>query len=214
MASLKTAPWIHQAVTAAFGTAAKVGVLRALAASGAPISQREAARRARLAHRSAQLAIDDLVAMGLVSRIEGGRDRLVSLNEAHMLASVLQDLFAAEAEFFAALRRELVAIGQQADARGLAALVLFGSVARAQERLDSDLDVLVVGRTQAAADRLLEAYIMGAGRVQERFGARLRPIAYSVQEARRRWHGREVPLPELAQDAVVLHGPPLGELLA
>lgn len=204
----------HLPVGAILGSAAKVAVLRVLTGTSVPLSQREVARRARFTTRSVQLALEDLSAAGIVRRIEGGRDRLVLLNEAHGLAAQVEALFRAESALFGELREELVTIGRRADATGLAALALFGSVARGEERLESDLDLLIIGHDQSAADRLLDAYLAASAAMQTRFGVRLNPIAYALRSARRMWRHREAPLPELARDAVMLSGPPLTELLA
>src|SRR3989304_2329780 len=69
----------------ALGTPAKVSALRALAGAGEPPPRRAPARRAGVQHRSARLALDELVLLGIVSRQVGGRDYLVRLNNAHPL---------------------------------------------------------------------------------------------------------------------------------
>src|SRR3990172_2055699 len=56
----------------ALGTPAKVSALRALAGAGEPLSQRDVARRAGVQHRSARLALDELVLLGIVFRPGGG----------------------------------------------------------------------------------------------------------------------------------------------
>src|SRR3990172_3371598 len=89
----------------ALGTPAKVSALRALAGAGEPLSQRDIARRAGVQHRSARLALDELVLLGIVSRHAGGRDYLVRLNHAHRLAPALRELFSAEAGHFLDLPR-------------------------------------------------------------------------------------------------------------
>src|SRR5688500_10950878 len=96
------------------GTRAKVGCLRVLSLTSELLTQREVARRAGVQHRSAQLALDELVALGVVRRIEGGRDFLVGFNDAHALAARLRPAFSAEAEFFLALRQQLALVASSA----------------------------------------------------------------------------------------------------
>ena len=206
-------PWIHEPAGVLLGTRAKVALLRALTAAGTPLSQRELARRTRLTPRSVGMALEDLVATGVVQRHIGGREHLLTLNPAHVLVPALQSLFVADADYFAALRRALSAVVPVRRAEGLLSVALFGSVARAGETPASDLDVLIVGHTRAAAERWRSRFLDAAPGIQARFGARLGPVAYALSEARQRWARRQAPFPDLSRDAVVLLGPPLAELL-
>lgn len=99
---------IREPLSFAMGTRGKVGCLRVLALIPGPSTQRELARRARFQHRTVKLALEDLVACGVVARIEGSRDFLVSLNHEHRLAPTLRELFRQEAEHFLELRPDLV----------------------------------------------------------------------------------------------------------
>ena len=47
--------------------------------------------------------------------------------------------------------------------------------------------------------------------LQRSHGCRVRPIAYAVRDAARRWRAREAPFADIRRDAVVLFGPPLAE---
>ena len=183
---------------------------------GRPVTQREVARRARFQHRTVQLALDDLVDCGVVTRIEGGRDFLVSLNREHRLASTLEELFRREAEHFLELRRELsrAVAGPKMMKKDILSLALFGSVARSEDALKSDLDVLCITPNERARGSTLERTEASSEDLCKRFGARLRPIAYTLTEARRLWRAHRAPLPEAVRDAVVLAGPPLRQLLS
>jgi len=197
-----------------FGTRTKVAVLRVLSGAGSPVSQREVARRARLTPRSVGVALDDLVAIGVVHRHLGGREHLLTLNEGHTLAPALRALFVADVNYFAALRRALAAVAREDQDSGLVTVAVFGSVARAQEAPVSDLDLLVIGRTPTAADHWRSRYLDAAPGLQKRFGALVNPVAYALAEARRRWTQRLSPFPEVMRDAVVVAGSALREVLA
>jgi predicted nucleotidyltransferase len=159
------------------------------------------------------MALDDLVATGVVHRHIGGREHLLTLNDAHVLVPALRTVFAADADYLGGLRRAIIAVTRLDAAAGLLTVALFGSVARAEERPASDLDILLIGRTRAAAERWRGRYLEAAPGLQARFGARVNPVAYPLPEARQRWARRHPPFPELVRDAVVLVGPPLQEVL-
>lgn len=207
-------PWLHEPAGVLFGTRTKVAVLRVLSGAGSPLSQREVARRTRLTPRSVGVALDDLVATGVVHRHLGGREHLLTLNEGHALVPPLRALFVADATYFAALRRALAVVAREDQSSGLVTVAIFGSVARAEEALASDLDLLIIGRTSTAADHWRSRYLDAAPDLQKRFGARVNPVTYALTEARRRWARRLSPFPELVRDGVVVAGSPLREVLA
>jgi predicted nucleotidyltransferase len=205
---------VREPLSYILGTRAKVGCLRILSAIADPISQREVARRAGVQHRSARVAMDELVALGLVHRLEGGRDFLVSLNPHHHLTAALRELFRVESRYFVELRRELAERARRVPRpRAVRAVVLFGSVARGEDTPESDLDLLVITDDDVTRERVLERVTEEARGLWEAFGCRVRAIGYTLAEARRRWRRREPPLPEVARDGLVLVGPPLAELL-
>ena len=118
-------------------------VLGALARADAEFSGRELARR--VGHGSTEgirRAADRLVAQGVVSRRAAGAAHLYRLNREHLAAPWIEGL--------AGLRQQLID-----RLRGLLAswdetprvVLLFGSVARGRANAASDLDVLVIRRS-------------------------------------------------------------------
>lgn len=196
------------------GTRAKVACLRILALIAEPVTQRELARRTGLQHRTIQLALQDLVTLGLVTRIEGGRDFLVRLNREHRLAPAVHEMFRREAEHFLELRRALVEAAARGKRNaGLVSLLVFGSVARGEDDVSSDLDVMVIAADAAAREHALERLEAAADNLRRRFGVRLRPIGYTVARARRLWRARRAPFPDVGRDAIVLFGKPVAAAL-
>ena len=109
MANSPPPPHLHAPLSVLLGTRAKVGLLRLLSADGEALSQRELARRADLTLRSAQQALNELYALGVVTRLAGGRDHLSLFNRSHVLAQPLEALFTAERSMARQLRSAIVA---------------------------------------------------------------------------------------------------------
>lgn len=212
MAKSSLPPPLHAPLGVVLGTRAKVDILRVLTAQGAPMSQRELARRARVTLRSAQAALAELHAVGVVEKLVGGRDHLTRLNASHVLAPTLTALFDAEAELARNMRTAIatIAIGDKDPPAGL---YLFGSVARAEETIDSDVDILLIARDAKQRDALLDRTLAGVESMRARYGVSIAPIAYTIREAKAAWGAKAAPWPELARDVVPILGPPLGELL-
>ncbi len=205
-------PPLHEPLGVVLGTRAKVGILRVLTAQGAPLSQRELARRASVTLRSAQAALAELHAVGVVEKLVGGRDHLTRLNVRHVLAPTLTALFGAEAELARKMRSAIaaIAIGDKDPPVGL---YLFGSVARAEETIASDVDILLIACDAKHRDALLDRTLAGVESMRTQYGVAVAPIAYTIREARAAWGAQAAPWPELARDVVPILGPPLGEVL-
>src|SRR5947209_13984496 len=157
----------------AFASRGHVRVLRALdrLPEGFRASAREIARRAGLAHNRASEVLADLTAQGLADVEHIARSDLYRINRRHALFPGVHDLFARERnvgpELERFLRRRVRALVDGADEA-----YLFGSVARKEERVGSDIDLAVVvpPAAMAAAD---EALVGLAAEVRRRFGSDL-----------------------------------------
>ena len=205
-------PPVREPLGAILGTRAKVDIVRELTAQGAPLSQRELARRAGVTLRSAQAALVDLYAVGIAEKLEGGRDHLTRLNVRHILASALTEVFRAEAELARNLRQAIATI-TVGDGDPPLGLYLFGSVARAEETTTSDVDILLIARDARHRGELLDRTLAGVESVRAKYGVSVAPIAYTLRDAKRGWNENASPWPDLARDAVAIMGPPLGDLL-
>ncbi len=157
----------------AFASRGHVRILRALAdlTDGLPASAREVARRADLAHNRASKILADLARQGIAKVQRVARSDLYELNHDHALFPLLHALFEDErkvqGELERFLRRRLLArVG------GVEEAYLFGSTARRQSQVGSDIDLaIVVPRSLTkAADEALTGL---ADEVRRRFGAEL-----------------------------------------
>jgi predicted nucleotidyltransferase len=130
-------------LTAAFAGEGGVRLLRELAQYGGPLSPRALADRTALTVQGTRRALKRLVALGLVATV-GTTDRLLyRLNPDHPLTPALAALFAAEAARVDAVFRAVRTALDRAQLPVLAAWV-YGSVARGEDTVASDLDVAVV----------------------------------------------------------------------
>lgn len=186
-------------------------VLVALAGSTTPRSGRDLARRAGRSSTGVQHVLDRLVNQGLVERKNAGRALLYTLNYDHLLASAVEQMAGARAEFVRRLRETIG--GWEVPPVHAS---LFGSAARGDGDAQSDIDLLIVRPAGVDAD-------------DEEWRGQLEHLADSV----RRWTGNhagiaevsEGELPQLRQDrppvveevsadAIDLAGKPARRLLA
>lgn len=116
-----------------------VDVLVALAGSFKPRSGRELARLTGRSNTGVQHVLDRLVAHGLVERTEAGRAFMYVLDRDHLLAPAVEQMAGARVELVRRLRE---AIGAWAVPAIHASL--FGSTARGDGGLTSDVDLFLV----------------------------------------------------------------------
>lgn len=151
----------------------KLRLLRRLVDGHDDLSGRELARRAGVTWRAAELALRDLVHLGVLHRTDARAQSRYTLVGTHTLVrDALVPLFGAERVWAGAVRRglrdALRARGQ--GNRDIRWAGLYGSTARGDDRPDSDLDVAVVANSVAGAARVRQAMHEAGPRLAVRFG--------------------------------------------
>ena len=113
-------------------------VLATLAQLAQPVTVRALARHAEVSPQGALQVVNELAAAGIVTVMPAGRALMVSLNHEHLAAEPILALVALRAGLVERLTTELVGWSN------LAGGWLFGSAARGDGGLDSDIDLLLV----------------------------------------------------------------------
>lgn len=173
----------HAALTPVLGSPSKLRLLRTLFYDpGRRWTGRELARAARVSTAQAARDLVELDDTSLVIREVVGRSYSWRLNSAHVLSPILADLFRREAGFRLDLIREVsegLALARVEKAR------LFGSIARGEERDDSDIDLFLQIRDARDRERAEEAVDRIRTRVWSRFGNPLSALIYTRAEVAR-----------------------------
>lgn len=167
-----------------------------------------------MALRTVELAIDDLLASGIVERVVGGRERLVRVRSAHRLTPAILALLRAGADHWPALRAELRAAATSTSDPTLLAVAVVGRVAARSERLGDSLDLLLITADNQSADRWVDRYRAAGEGLAARFGATIRPIGYGLDAARAMWAVRTSSAERTVLEAELIHGQELLSLLS
>lgn len=146
---------VRHPLTAIFGSAGNVRVLRTLVTDRSPQSAPHLARLAGLSPQGVRLVLDTLARQRVVKVHGSGRAQLYALNESHPFASALVTLFEEEQQRW---ERLLSTIRETLGKRGTAvrAAWLYGSVARAEDTARSDLDIALLVASSDVADQVRE----------------------------------------------------------
>jgi predicted nucleotidyltransferase len=154
-------------LTSILGTDTGLRIVRELARHGGQLSAPDIGRRTGLAKASVARGLEVLEEARVVEPAGTGRSVVHRLRPDHPLAPALIALFEAEEARFEAIldsaRSAALAAGP-----GVLALWLFGSVARGDDRADSDVDLAFVAEPEALsrlADVIRDALVVPAERL-------------------------------------------------
>jgi predicted nucleotidyltransferase len=147
---MRTIPqsFLRHPLSAVFANPANVRVLRELSRHGGELSATALVEQSRLTKPSVLASLGHLTELGYVEALGTQRQRLYRIDGRHPLVSALSALFAAENDRFQSI---IAAIRASAIDAGVTAAWLYGSVARGEDRPDSDLDVALVDLADAGS---------------------------------------------------------------
>jgi predicted nucleotidyltransferase len=189
------------------GTRSRVAVLRVLVNVEVPLSVRQIARQAGISHVSALEALDALSSFGIAGWSIAGRSRIHWLDRRNLITrDVVLPVFEAEGKS----NETLLAALRSFVPENVYSAVLFGSYARGDMRPGSDIDVLLVGVDQAAADAAVESMDAANSAMMATFGAPVSAMGYTLERVRA-LRGAGSFIDDVFRDGVVLRGAQLWE---
>ncbi len=188
-----------------------VAVLAVLAGTERPLSGREISRLAgRRSHSGVLTVLTRLSTHGLVDLQEAGRALLYTLNRDHLAAPAVELLTSMRAELFDRMRTTVSTWAVEPFH-----LSVFGSAARGDGDVESDIDLFLVRHEQTDEDDVAWVAQRAAltGRIHRWSGNHAAIAEVSpAQLAQLRREGAPI-LEQLRRDAVVVAGPSVVDLL-
>lgn len=187
-------------------------VLDVLAHTTRPLTGREIARLAsRGSERGVRLVLHRLVAQGLVTAREAGSASLFVLNREHVAAGIVEGLMRLRAELIERIRGEV----EDWSSRPVHVSV-FGSAARADGHMESDIDLLIVRPEDVAEDdpRWREQLYRLAERIERWSGNHASLHEVSPKGLKAALRRGEPVIASLRDASIVLAGPEVADLLA
>jgi predicted nucleotidyltransferase len=147
------------------GNETHVRLLRELFRHRGLLSAPRLARDAGVSRNAARLGLISLTEAGIVEALGGGRAVLYHVDIGHPLATILAELFRQEGARADAI---LEAVKTAADEAVIVGTWIYGSFARGEDRLGSDLDiaVLTTAHDTRAVDRVRERLDETSGKLR------------------------------------------------
>jgi predicted nucleotidyltransferase len=187
-------------------------VLDVLAHTTRPLTGREIARLAsRGSERGVRLVLHRLVAQGLVTAWEAGSASLFVLNREHVAAGIVEGLVRLRAELIERIRGEV----EVWPSRPVHVSV-FGSAARADGHVESDVDLLIIRPENVAEDdpHWREQLHRLAERIERWSGNHASLHEVSLKGLKAALRRGEPIIASLREASIVLAGPEIAALLA
>ncbi len=137
--------------------------------------QTEIANKTEHALMQVQRALKTLKELGLISSVQHGKMVYYKALRGHYAFEDLKSLFLKTVAFGETIRRELAPFQSK-----IHAAFIFGSVARGDESLDSDIDLFIF------ADLTLREFSKVLGPLSKKLGRELNPVIFSTAEFQNR----------------------------
>jgi len=155
------------------GSKVKIKILRALFSfETKAFTSRELANYIKVSHTAVLKSLNDLQGMNIIKIESHGTSNLITLNKESYLCNYLKEFFDFEFGTLQHLKEELGRSLPKAKS-----IVLFGSVATKKEKLNSDIDVLIIANEKDKVNDII-------AKKQEEFSRRFGNIisAYIMTE--------------------------------
>ncbi|MHB1686112.1 MAG: nucleotidyltransferase domain-containing protein [Ignavibacteriaceae bacterium] len=196
----------NKTLNSIFSSSSHVAVLRSLQHYKIGITGREIARLSGLSPKSALSALSSLENIKIVNRVIGGRDHLFTLNRENYLVKYgILPLFQIENKFLP----QLLTLIKQKLSKHCISIVLFGSVARNNETIESDLDICFVVQNKKSQKNIVPIIHALQDRIFTEFGTSLAPIYFTIDEFRKRAAKNLSPVNNIIKEGILISGKPI-----
>ncbi len=171
---------LHKYLEKVLGNKGSISVLRTLVDhKGRIFTIRRLAEDACISHTEAAATIGDLEKFGIVQVQPVGKAHQISLNKkSYVLAKIIEPIFKVEQntlqEIISILKKNLVS-------KKIVSAVIFGSVARSEEKEDSDIDLLIISNDY---DRAIEIISKVIEELSLMFHTKISHIIFSEKQFR------------------------------
>lgn len=201
---------VHKILDNVFATKSNIAVLRVISKVKIGLSGREIAKQAGVSAPSSLEALTAMENLNLVKRERGGRDHFFYLNRDHYIVDkIINPILNLERKFPDQIYSDI----KKGLGKYSVSLILFGSTAREDEEIESDLDICVVFK-DAISKRKLEELISDL-RIElfKIYGVSFAPFYISKKDFTNRARLKKAPIIDIIKEGKIISGKSLRELI-
>ncbi|HEX9846343.1 MAG TPA: nucleotidyltransferase domain-containing protein [Candidatus Nitrosotenuis sp.] len=171
---------LHKYLEGVLGNKGAISVLRALVNHrGRTYTIRRLAKDAGISHTETSATIQDLEKLGIVQVQPIGKAYNISLNEkSYVLANIIEPVLDVEKK---SLDQVISICKKHLSSKKIISAVIFGSVARGEEKEDSDIDLLIISND---FDKAIEIVSRLSEEMSLAFHTRISHITFSEKKLR------------------------------
>jgi len=187
-----------------------VRILRYLCRTGGDHTGRAIGRAIQMSHPAVHRALRTLAGRSLVQAARHGSAITYRLNDNHWLVRTgIRPLFNAEAMFLPAVGEAV----RNAAGVPVRSVILFGSLARGEATLESDMDLLCLTDGAAAKEGAERHLLERADFLRRKFGRRFSVLVLPASDFARRYAQKERLAREIVESSWAIAGESLTEIL-
>lgn len=199
---------IYNVLNSIFSAPSAVSLLRELSLRKTGLTGRELARITKLTPQTAHNTLANLEALKIVNRITAGRSHYFTLNREHYLAKkIIENVYESEREFANSIFERI----KKSLRKESVSLIIFGSVARKDETVESDLDLCIIYQSKKS---LVEEKITGLReKLYNEFGVTLAPFYITQRDFKSSAKNKKKPVNNIIEDGRVIYGKSINRLI-
>jgi len=201
---------IHKILDNVFSTWSNIAVLRVINRVKTGLSGREIAKQANMSAPSSLEALSSLENLNIVNRQRGGREHFFFLNREHYIVKkIIIPILSSEKKFTESIYLD---IEKELGSHSLS-LIVFGSTARDEEKIESDLDLCIVFSAPGMKSKIEHIITELNLSLFKKYGVSLSAFFISEAEFKKRARTKKPPIPDVIRDGIVISGKSIRKLL-
>lgn len=198
---------LHKYLEQVLGNKISISVLRTLVNyKGKIYTIRRLAEDAGASHPEVSATVEKLGKFGIVQIQPVGRAHQISLNEkSYVLGKIIVPILKAEEE---TLNEVISILKEHLSTKKITSAVIFGSVAKREEKDDSDIDVLIISND---FDHAITAVSDAEREISVKFHCKVSPLIFSESEFKSK-KKNNVLVRSILDNHIIIHGKELKTL--
>jgi predicted nucleotidyltransferase len=201
---------LHNIFNEIFSSPSNIAVLREISKVQTGLSGREISKLAGISPPTCLSILTHLENLSIVKRQRGGRDHLFTLNREHIIVQeILLSLFSFEEKLLNLIMNDI----KKKFGKYCTSIFLFGSVARKEETIESDLDLCFIINSIRSKEPLNDLISQKRSYYKRKYGVNLAPFFLTEKEFTLRAKHNKPPVPDIVKESILIYGKSLEIIL-